>query len=82
MKLQHMFSAEVLTQRRMKLRLSVTTLCQKIALPCSRRGLAAPALSVIVLHGHFNDLIKLIVRVLLPLLACEGCLQAKIVSGS
>lgn len=81
MKLQHMFNAEVLTRRRMKLSLSITTLCQKMALPCSRRVLADPALSVIILHGHFNDLIKLIVRVLLPLLASEDCLQTKIVSG-
>lgn len=77
-----MFNADVLAQRRMKLRLSITTLCQTVALPCSRRGLAAPALSVIILHAHFNDLIKLIVRVLLPILTSEGCLQTKIVSGS
>lgn len=66
----------------MKLRLSITSLCQRIALPCSARGLADPALSVIVLYGHFNDPIKLIVRVLLPLLASVHCLQTKIISGS
>lgn len=80
-KLQHIFNAEVLTQRRMMLGLSITKLCQKITLSCSRGGLA-PALSVIVLHGHFNDLIKLLQWVLLPLLASEGSLQAKIISGS
>ena len=77
-----MFNDEALTQRRMKLRLSLTTLCRKVALPRSRSGLADPALSVLVLQGHFNDLNKVILRVVLPLLASEDCLQTKIVSGS
>lgn len=80
-KLQHVFNAEVPTQRRMMLWLSLTTLCQKITLPCSREGLA-PALSVIILHGHFNDLIKLLQWVLIPLLGSEVSFQTKIISGS
>lgn len=58
-KLQHIFNAEVLTQRRVILGLTITTLCQTITLPYSG-GELAPALSVIVVYGHFNDLIKLL----------------------